>query len=614
MLKHSRNDIDLHDKNQYTHDFINTLAKTLSERIESTKILLQIIKTLSKYKINTSDDIEIIKCENAKNFLKKNKYITYTIIHIVSEKVSEAYRYAQNIIFEAFYSDTSEQWALEYTTSILSHYSKTRKYCDHSEIEKFAQENNIEKPTVQEIKEVQKQLNIMIWHNLIGMRPSEKNLLNAVENDLLLKNRSTSQSFAESFFYITELRNTKRTAYISSVESKQKTTELYQITTQFLKESIKLNSQLLDSITEALRKKQGYLGQATYHNLFNGIRTKQKGKILELNTRHEEQALLINLIMNDNYLSQSQKLEVLNNIKNEDLGYEIDRWLGKTLTKQERRILRVLRRIIYQMIELEEITGIGKSIYEAEIPLSKIYEEYGLEKRKCGSYDHNQTKIIQDILFNSSTKGLHEDILFKHTYIQKTRFILQIEELKQKVIINKERGGVIEPCEVEQRIGIRIVMPHFLFVSDLNPKGYYYQDTEGFKNFIAIKGMSQSDPAFNIAEYLEWFLSNKLKERSLNQSTLVEEGGVGLQNRYKTHKGEVLRTIETILNNMVKARYLIKEWHLDKGKYGQAQYIFKNLRYELFTAGKSKCDVIKLPISRTTKRRNNNSSLQLIVP
>jgi hypothetical protein len=53
----------------------------------------------------------------------------------------------------------------------------------------------------------------------------------------------------------------------------------------------------------------------------------------------------------------------------------------------------------------------------------------------------------------------------------------------------------------------------------------------------------------------------------------------------------------------MKTGYLIKGWRLEKGKYGQPQYTFENLRYELFIAGKSKCEVKKLPTKEVVKSR-----------
>lgn len=363
------------------------------------------------------------------------------------------------------------------------------------------------------------------------------------------------------------------------------------------KEDINQISLELSVLTQLLNPQLKYFDQPTYHSLFNGIRRKQKGNIVDIHKRQEERDLLADLIMSDESINDEEKASALQNISNANLEYEIGRWLGKKLNKHERRVLRVLRRIIYSLIQNKGITGAGKSVYEAEIALSRIYDEYGLVRRKSGSYDYKQTQKIQDTIFGVSTKGLHQDILFKHKKVLKTRFILQVEKIIQEVTIENKKEEVIQ----EQCLGIRIAMPHFLFVSESDASSYYYQDTQGFKRFMAVEGMSQSEAAFNIAEYLEWFLSSKLQERPLDLTTLLEEAG--LQNRYKTHPKEVLKTVKKILDNMVVSKYLIKRWELQNGKYGQEQYNFANLRYELFIAGKSKCEIANLTSDKSIKNR-----------
>lgn len=348
-----------------------------------------------------------------------------------------------------------------------------------------------------------------------------------------------------------------------------------------------------------LQQEYEYLGQLTYHSLFYGARKKQKGNIIELNKKQEEKNFLVDLIMSDDSISKDEKMKALKNIENEDVPYEIGRWLGKKLSKHERRVLRVLRYTIHSMIKEKRVTGVGKSLYEAEIALSEIYEEYGLVRNKHGKYDYNQTKIIQDILFGLSTKGLHEDILFKHKKIFKTRFILQAEEITQKVMIEKDKVEV----EQIQRIGIRIAMPYFLFVSEDDADNYYYLDPIGFKKFMSIKGMTQSEAAFEIAEYLEWYLSSKLEERILDLSTLIEEAGDKLKALYKTRKKDAVNTVKTILNNMVQAGYLIKEYRLGKGASNQEQLTLINLRHKLFTEQREKAKVLQLTKGRA---RSNN--------
>lgn len=567
----SYNSLGKINKKQVDHTVIREQINKLSDQIKFEEGKLQVTRYLLEYNIKSYNDIKLINSEKVKNFLEENKYIIYhKFLQIMPYNVHQIIDNYIHIFPPNITTNINIKEIQKERREYRQEFTEEEKIENLEYIRKLAFDNKIPKPKENDLRI----LKGSEWSYYL--------------QGILLKNY---QSYASS--------------QKNSMEFYKRVTEYYHSTITELERNIYETSQLLNSLEQTLRKE--YKGQATYNTVFKGVLKKQSGTLLELKGRQEEGELLADLIMNDNDLSKDQKLEALHNIKKEDMGYEIDRWLGKKLSKQERRILRVLRRIIYQMIEQEEITGIGKSIYEAEIPLSRIYQEYGLEKRKCGSYDHNQTKIIQDILFGFSTKGLHEDILFKHNQIQKTRFILQIQEIKQKVIISKEKGKEIEPREVEQRMGIRIVTPHFLFVSDTNLKNYYYQDTEGFKRFMTTTGIAKSESAFNVAEYLEWFLSSKLKERSLDLDTLLEEGGYTLSERYKTHKKKVFETLEFIFNNMVKAKYLIKEWHLGKGKYEQVQYTFKNLRYELFIAGKSKCEVTNLLSNKTTKSKIDNT-------
>lgn len=579
MLNNSSNNANENETNSKVQVDPKIVREQISEwekYIKAEEKILGVTAILLKHKIIGFDDIEQLKHDQDRNLLNENKFITSSILCDTFNQCNMFHQLKNNPKY-------IEYAAIQEYVTILS--------SDH---ENIGDAHYYIDPSDEELKLFKKQyLSFRLATNRNINKNDATSVVSLIESKKYID--KSDKEFLGGLVRISEWQKQNFNCYFAEQENKDnyrnKVIKHYEVNISILKDNIYKTSQLLISLEQALQKK--YKGQATYHNLFNGIRKEQSGTILELRNqeKEEERKLLVNLIMNDNDLNEVQKQEAFNNITNEDLDYEIDRWLGKKLTKQERRILRVLRRIIYQMIEQEEITGIGKSIYEAEIPLSRIYEEYGLENREHGGYQHKQTKIIQDVLFGFSTRGLHEDILFKHTTIMKTRFILQIEKIKQRVI------------GIERTTSIRIAMPHFLFVSDKKASSYYYQDTEGFKKFMAIKGMSQSEAAFNIVEYLEWFLSSKLKERSLNQSTLIEEGGIELKKRYKNHKGEVLETIETILNNMVRAGYLVKEWRLENGKYRQAQYIFKNLRYELFIADKNKCEVTKLSTKKTTKSR-----------
>jgi hypothetical protein len=326
------------------------------------------------------------------------------------------------------------------------------------------------------------------------------------------------------------------------------------------------------------------VGQPTYRNIFDSTRGKQKGTIMEISDIQQNKTqcldLLANLINNDNSLSQNEKDEIMEGIdtasKEQNLVYEIDRWLGKRLTKLERRMLRVLRRIAYKAINQGKFTGSGISLYEIEIPLCEIYEEWGLEKRKIGGYEDRAMKIIKSILFGAKGQGLYEDILFKHKKIMRTRYILQVEEVYREL----NQGKQIE--------GIRIILPAFLFVDkeslqDKDNSQFFYQDIEGFKRFMKPKGMLQDEYAFELAEYLESLLSSKLTKRLINLDTMISEAG--LTEMYKTYPKRAINKIHSILDKMVDAKFIISSWKFDikGGKYDQGQYELTNIRAQLLT-------------------------------
>ena len=602
MLKHDSSNIDFYNKNQYSYDFINSLTKTISGRIESTKILLKIIKILSKHKINTSDDIEKIECKSTKNFLKKNKYITYTLIHIVSEKVSEAYRYTQDIIFIPLYSNFSERWASEYTTSIVSHDTKTHKYCDDNEIKKFAQKNNIEEPTTEELKEVQKQLNTMLWHNLIGMRPAEKTLLNAVENDLLMESRSISKSFIESFFYITELRNTKSTAYILSSESKQKTTELYKITTQSLEESFWNLKQLLNSLTQLLEVPKLYLVPTPNH-VPKATNKKQKGVLNELDDRtHEARALLKQKILEDLSLTEEQKNDFIEKINSPSTNttFELDRYLGSKLDQKVNVVLRAVRAIVFEAVQSKEAESPHHPI---KFSTHKLYELCGVKKHVKGGYHSEQTKSIINILTKSS---LTEKILVKNEYdrvIKSTSFILETTFHSNKVEIKKNRKKELlsESIIQEQITHITIKISDFLFANHINQlENCYLQDIEGY---IRFRTQNETVIGNQLFLWLEIYLSRTNKIKEVNLSTLIKE--LMLEERYKSHSKEVKICMERALKEMIELRTLITDYKLVIGARGQEKYIFTNARY----LQKPNLEMIKTENKKSTKGRKTMNKI-----
>ena len=328
-----------------------------------------------------------------------------------------------------------------------------------------------------------------------------------------------------------------------------------------------------------------YLGQATYRSLLNSTKGKQKGTLSEIMNVEEEEitknlAIIANLVNQDETLSQDEKMKIFSDInrsKDEKKAiYEINHWLGQKLSKRERRLIRVIRRVAYKQIKKEDgISTKGAFLYQLDMSMNELYEEWGCEprsKKQGGGYHDKQKKVIKDLLFGETGQGLYKDMLFKHKKIIRTRYILQVEEIKRE----------------DQLVGVKIALPAFLFVFDEDIKdekekhSFIYQDIEGFRRFMKPKGMEQNEAAFELAEYLEEILSCKLEKRLLDLSTMVREAG--LEEVYKTRPSRAIERINKILDKMKEVKFLISDWKFDikGGKYRQGQYELYNIRANLF--------------------------------
>ena len=194
--------------------------------------------------------------------------------------------------------------------------------------------------------------------------------------------------------------------------------------------------------------------------------------------------------------------------------------------------------------------------------MSERYDEWGLEQRPEGGYYSSQTKIIKDLFFGESGRGLYEDMLFKHKTITRTRYILQVQEISRDVYKEKQNK------KEKQIYGIKIVLPGFLFVFDedieldKDIQSFIYQDTEGFKRFMRPKGMAQDKYAFELAEYLEEILSSSLEQKIVNLETIVKESG--LENLYNTRQSKAITKINKLLDKMVAADFLINDWKFEQ--------------------------------------------------
>lgn len=148
---------------------------------------------------------------------------------------------------------------------------------------------------------------------------------------------------------------------------------------------------------------------------------------------------------------KEQLEETLVFLESNEIYKKIEKCLISALTKDEKKILRILREEIDEQIQTGEITGSGITIYEAYISYDKFFSLYGVSKD-----NHKATKPIKDILFGRSSKGLRKGIIVEHQPAISTQLIANIEEVDKKGF---------DP-------GFIIVMPSFLFVERENAKDY----------------------------------------------------------------------------------------------------------------------------------------------
>lgn len=321
----------------------------------------------------------------------------------------------------------------------------------------------------------------------------------------------------------------------------------------------------------------------TYNGLGNTTIKTQQELIIDLLKKNKSEddkrtleEILVKHVMDDKNFTTDQKKEILLFIKDNNGSKVLENCLMFPLTRDEKRILRTLREEIYEQIKTQKITGFGLTNYEAYISYDKFFTLYGV------SNDDKTIKHIKDILFGRSTKGLHEKIIVECKQAVTTSLILHIEEKKEKInLFTKEVGT-----------GFVITIPSFLFVSEdkRNAKDYYNQENEGYRRFMKIGKMAQSDAVSNIACKLEMLChstlhNRKKKEVKLNLMTMIDIAGARYKKRYKKSPTEIKDKIKNILDSMVRANYLIESWDIGIGKYEsegtREQYILKPLNVKV---------------------------------
>lgn len=486
----------------------------------------------------------------------------------------------------------NEEGRSQFFSAAVGSYYKPKKTNYKNQLlawKELAQEIQISPPTLKQLEETR-----FCLEN--GGLKINKHLLNT-KNTTKTKplKIAISDAEVESKYYNHEIwkRHYKNIIEVESKETEEFKQSLVKNTHNIYNEAIVSSSleiehqnQIILALQEAITFKDNnneLLGQLKYRSVLDSTRGKQVGNITDIPLGEAQQQeavdLLHNLINNDPTLIQDEREHHLKQFEtacNNNLSYEISRWLGKKLNKHEKRMLRAIRRIGYKHIANDQVVTYGKSLYEFDMYLTDIYEEWGLERRLEGGYQDNQTKQLKQVLRGTNgNTGLQSPILFKHeAQCTSERYILQIEDLYKTK--NTKAG------KKEELYGIRIALPKFLFVLKKDPKNFLREDLEGFKRFMKTEGMPQSNVAFELAEYLEDLLTSKKDKVLLNLEKMVNEAG--LTELYKTRPTLVIQKITTVLDNMVLAKYLLKDYSFDKkgGQYDQGQYELGNIRAMLF--------------------------------
>ena len=354
--------------------------------------------------------------------------------------------------------------------------------------------------------------------------------------------------------------------YITQLSDEQLTTH-YQNLIENFKDELDYANKIVKALSEVIKNEYTNKSIPTYNGLASTILKSQK----ELFTSSYREAsendkvilktIIIDFIKKNNDLDNATKIEIIRLIDTDNCETALDNYLMLPLIKEEKRILRTLRSIIYEMIQKGEVV-LGKTICEVYITYEKFFFEYGITK------DYKTAKLIKNVLFGFSAKGLHKEILLKHEKLINTSFILQIQEVLEKINISKKEVG----------IGFIVTMPSFLFVNQEKSKAkkYHNQYPETWKRFMSTGNMSQSNAAINIFHYIEFLIHNK-SEMIINLSTLVEVAGDA--KRYKKSSKEIQKKIEGILDFIIKAKGLISERITKVGKLGQIQYILKAAKH-----------------------------------
>jgi hypothetical protein len=344
---------------------------------------------------------------------------------------------------------------------------------------------------------------------------------------------------------------------------------------EYTQKAISTFENIINNITNSSKHKTiptynglGYTMTKPQHELIVDLLKKQKSE----NDKITLQNILANHVMEDKDFTKEQKREILQFIKdNKSKSKVIENCLIFPLTRDEKRILRILREEMYEQIQTGRIATTGLTVYEAYISYDKLFTLYGVNND-----NHKATKPIKDILFGRSSKGLRKHIIVEDKQAISTQLILNIEEVKGKINLSKKDVGK----------GFIITMPSFLFVGEdkLDAKNYYNQENEGHRRFMKTGNMAQSDAASNIACKLEMLCHSTLHNKNKNNKVVEWDlktivNIAGYQKRYKKSPTEMQNKIENIFNSMIKAEYLIESWQLIKGKYGQDQYIIKPLKF-----------------------------------
>jgi hypothetical protein len=292
------------------------------------------------------------------------------------------------------------------------------------------------------------------------------------------------------------------------------------------------------------------------NHLMKAMTRQQNGSIRDIKDSKERIiiiAKLRNTIEKNFATSPTTKIQELAKLDNKDGDYVLDRYLGFNFEKHEILFVRSILVIIARMQSLGEIENTDGMIY---IPWSKIYEEFGITKRKKGDFHTKLTKPIREMALNMDGNLRKSHLVideFTGRGLQ-TQFILETEPIGNK-------------------LGLKL--SSFLFFNKEKLQNCTLMDNKGLVRF---KKVNKTDIGFSLFIWLERYISQQNRTKALNLTTIIKT--LNLNEEYRKNKKRVVGYIERAFGDMVSEKTIISGWKKQKGVKNQDQYEFTSLRYK----------------------------------